>query len=173
MDTDVNNHHIHFGLPNTIGASTCFASYFSHLFSLSYNRRALNTIAMSMLVPLWSQSRDARLQGAANGISYNQKESAQAAATGSIDSSAADYDSIKDSDLETLQDIDFDKEPIDTGNHNANSDTHNTVSQQNGRATVTTTAAARTHCPNENANQPPALNIIKIDAALRIKTKLR
>jgi hypothetical protein len=128
---------------------------------------------MLMSAPLWSQRRDARLQGAANGISYNQKKLAQAVATGSSDSSATDDDSIKDSDLETPQDIDFDKEPIDTGNHNANSDTHNTVSQQNGRAMVTTTAAACSRCPNENANQPPALNIIKIDAALRIKTKLR
>jgi hypothetical protein len=43
------------------------------------------------------------------------------------------------------------------------------VSQQNGRrATVTTTATACCHCSG-NANQPPAPNIIKIDAALKTK----
>jgi hypothetical protein len=89
-----------------IGASTWFASYFlSRPIFLSYNRRALSTITMSAL--LRSQGRDPHLQGVSNGISYNQQESAQAAADDSSARSGRNSDdgSIRDSDLEMLRDI--------------------------------------------------------------------
>jgi hypothetical protein len=103
-----------------IGASTWFASYFlSCPIFLSYNRRALSTITIT--APLQSQGRDPRLQGVSNGISYNQQESAQAAADDSSASSGRNSeDSIRDSDLETPRDIFAEEEESESTTHNAN-----------------------------------------------------
>jgi hypothetical protein len=128
----------------------------------------LTTITMS--APLRSYGRDPHLQGVSNGISYNQQESAQAAAndnTAISDRNSHDG-SIRVSDLETPRDI-FPEEEEESTTHNATNGTHNTVNQRNGRSTTAAAAAARSRHPNGNANTPPPPTIITIDAALKTK----